>query len=199
MADTPGNAGDTGEGPAHEPLPTTPTSPPPLASRLAQARDILKDIVTDTQGVIDQARSVTGRPRQVYLAGFIGTCLVFLVAMRGVGKPLDTSLTVALICFIVIALPLLVFGFAVLSFEVRRGLGSHQAAMVAGLGYATSCLGELLASLAAVVAIMYFLSFGRNFFASSTSSLISPVVSLVGGQVPLRLHCPPMSDPFSLP
>src|SRR5258707_15509143 len=73
--------------------------------------------------------------------------------MRGVGKPLDTSLTVALICFIVIALPLLVFGFAVLSFEVRRGLGSHQAAMVAGLGYATSCLGELLASLAAVVGV----------------------------------------------
>src|SRR5260221_494392 len=147
MADTPGNAGDTGEGPAHEPLPTTPTSPPPLASRLAQARDILKDIVTDTQGVIDQARSVTGRPRQVYLAGFIGTCLVFLIAMLGAGKPLDTALTVALICFVVIALPLLVFGFALVSFEFGSGLGSYGTTMIGGLSDATTCLGEFVGSL----------------------------------------------------
>jgi len=150
MADTPG---DTGAGPAREPSPATPTSPPSLVTRLAQAWDILKDVGTDVQGIVEGTQSVTGRPKQVYLAGLIGTCLVFLVAMLGVGKPLDTPLTVALICFIVIALPLLVFGFATLSFEVRRGLGSHQTAMVAGLGCATSCLGELLASLAVVVGV----------------------------------------------
>jgi hypothetical protein len=111
-----------------------------------------------------------GRASRLWLAGFVGACLLFLAAILAVPR-LDTSLRVALYAF-VIALPLLGFGFLFASAdfgpaETRPASvdsGTAGALIDAeGLRFAAWVLGEgvgCLAVLVGVIALIWHLSVG---------------------------------------